>query len=146
MIGDTQIVTKLLRLRTQVAAANVVTRLRLLAEAVKYDPNQPRVPAGSPQGGQWTSAGGGDNESNSDGDTQSANEGDRYGVSEDFSASFTLAARRGRSIGYCMRQYAVDGLLCSTVEPALRRRACWEQAGYRLGDCIAGRPLRPLNF
>jgi hypothetical protein len=25
----------------------------------KYDPDQPRVPAGSPQGGQWTSGGGG---------------------------------------------------------------------------------------
>lgn len=26
---------------------------------LKYDPNQPRVPAGDPRGGQWTSAGGG---------------------------------------------------------------------------------------
>jgi hypothetical protein len=59
MADDSQIVTKLLRLRSQVAAANVVTRLRLLAEAVKYNPNQPRVPAGSPEGGQWTSEGAG---------------------------------------------------------------------------------------
>lgn len=29
------------------------------ASLVKYDPNQPRVPAGNPDGGQWTSAGSG---------------------------------------------------------------------------------------
>ena len=31
---------------------------RHLAVACKYDPNQPRVPAGNPDGGQWTSGGG----------------------------------------------------------------------------------------
>jgi hypothetical protein len=56
--ADSQIVTRLLRLRSQVAAAAVVTRLRLLADALKFDPDQPRVPAGSPEGGQWTSEGG----------------------------------------------------------------------------------------
>lgn len=29
----------------------------------KYDDDQPRVPAGSPDGGQWTSGGGGGEES-----------------------------------------------------------------------------------
>ncbi len=32
----------------------------------KYDPNQPRVPAGNPDGGQWTSGGGGGSESSGD--------------------------------------------------------------------------------
>ena len=38
----------------------------VLAPLAKYDPNQPRVPAGNPDGGQWTSGGGpasGDEES-----------------------------------------------------------------------------------
>jgi hypothetical protein len=39
----------------------VETKLCELERAVKanFDPNQPRVPAGSPDGGQWTDAGGG---------------------------------------------------------------------------------------
>ncbi|ODS02534.1 hypothetical protein AUC71_14695 [Methyloceanibacter marginalis] len=36
------------------------TKLQALRDAVKrYDPNQPRVPAGNPEGGQWTDGGGG---------------------------------------------------------------------------------------
>lgn len=37
------------------------TKLQALDRAVKanFDPNQPRVPAGHPDGGQWTDAGGG---------------------------------------------------------------------------------------
>src|SRR5262245_15386450 len=34
-------------------------RLRLLRAKAGYNPDQPRVPAGSPQGGQWTSGDGG---------------------------------------------------------------------------------------
>ncbi|HUU24709.1 MAG TPA: hypothetical protein VMW68_03990 [Methyloceanibacter sp.] len=39
----------------------VETKLQALRDAVenKYDPNQPRVPAGNPDGGQWTDGGGG---------------------------------------------------------------------------------------
>ena len=39
----------------------VETKLHALREAVKYnfDPNQPRVPAGNPDGGQWTGGTGG---------------------------------------------------------------------------------------
>lgn len=36
----------------------VETKLQALSDAVnKYDPNQPRVPAGNPDGGQWTDGG-----------------------------------------------------------------------------------------
>ncbi len=50
---------------SQQCAATVETNIRLLAEAVKanFNPNQPRVPAGTPEGGQWTDAGGGDTSS-----------------------------------------------------------------------------------
>ena len=61
MTSSSDMVTKLLRLRCLVAAANVETRLAILAQAVKanFNSNQPRVPAGNPDGGQWTSSEGG---------------------------------------------------------------------------------------
>jgi len=68
------VLSDLRRLRVAVAATGIVA---------KYDPNQPRVPAGDPDGGQWTS----------DGSFNGAN---------DFQNSFSLAARRGRSAQYCM--------------------------------------------
>jgi hypothetical protein len=42
-------------------ASLVETKLRRLERAVKtnFDPNQPRVPAGNPDGGEWTDGGGG---------------------------------------------------------------------------------------
>jgi hypothetical protein len=61
-------------------------------------------------------------------------------------ASFAAASRRGRSPAYCMAQYAIDGLMCNSVEPASRRATCWTQAAERLGNCLAGRPIPPLIF
>ena len=54
MSPDFVIVSKLRELTSMIAAAAVETRLKILANAVKYSPDQPRVPAGSPEGGQWT--------------------------------------------------------------------------------------------
>lgn len=52
---------RLRRVGWLLTASLVETKLRELKCAVKYnfDPNQPRVPAGSPDGGEWTDAGGG---------------------------------------------------------------------------------------
>ena len=55
MTPDFIIVSKLRELTAMVAAATVEARLNTLANAFKYDPGQPRVLAGSPEGGQWTS-------------------------------------------------------------------------------------------
>ena len=54
--------SKLHRLRSIIHAENVELKLRQLARAVKtnFNPNEPRVPAGNPDGGQWTTGGGGD--------------------------------------------------------------------------------------
>jgi len=41
------------------AIRRATARLKRASLARKYDPNQPRVPAGSPDGGQWTDGGGG---------------------------------------------------------------------------------------
>jgi hypothetical protein len=83
----------------------------------KYDPNQPRDDRG-----RWVDAGG------------------------DPMESFAAARGRGRSAAYCMAQYAVDGLMCNSVKPASRAAACWKQAAERLGNCLAGRPIPPLNY
>ncbi|MGK2921792.1 MAG: hypothetical protein ACSLE4_03230 [Methyloceanibacter sp.] len=49
------------RLSWLLNASSVEAAFRQLVCAVeaKFDPNQPRVPAGNPDGGQWTDAGGG---------------------------------------------------------------------------------------
>ena len=57
--------------------------------ARKYDPAQPRVPAGNSDGGQWTS-------------------GEAETTQQDSLVSFAAASRRGRSPVYCMAQYAAD--------------------------------------
>jgi hypothetical protein len=45
----------LLQLKAEVAALKAEIKFRKLLAALKaYDPNQPRVPAGNPDGGQWT--------------------------------------------------------------------------------------------
>jgi hypothetical protein len=52
----------IVRLRGALAVENVRTKARRFLEIYKanFDPNQPRVPAGSSEGGQWTSEGGAD--------------------------------------------------------------------------------------
>jgi Bacterial CdiA-CT RNAse A domain len=52
---------ELLRLRSDIAALRMELTFIKLQHALrtKYDPNQSRVPAGNPDGGQWTSEGGG---------------------------------------------------------------------------------------
>ena len=53
--------TKLLRLRSTVAGLSVTLGFVRLQRALsrKYDPDQPREPAGGPGGGRWASNGGG---------------------------------------------------------------------------------------
>jgi hypothetical protein len=87
----------------------------------KFDPNQPRVPNGQPDGGQWT---------NSDGGT----------------AAEPLPSTNGR----ISRQVALDCDLMHRQDlficRAVRLRACYEQAYLRLTNCQVGRPIPPLNF
>jgi hypothetical protein len=57
----TQVAVALGRLRSMLAAETVRYRLTVLQTTCKanFNPSQPRVPAGSPDGGQWTGGGGG---------------------------------------------------------------------------------------
>jgi len=54
-------IQELLRLRSELAAIKSELVLRRLLRATKanFNPNQPRIPAGNPQGGQWTNDGSG---------------------------------------------------------------------------------------
>jgi hypothetical protein len=66
---------RLQQMRSDLAALNVELRLcKLIYLLRKFSADQPRVPAGSPQGGQWTSGGGGgggaDGGAEADGDAQ----------------------------------------------------------------------------
>ena len=51
----------LLRLKWLAAATRVEIAMRRHDRALKYgfNPNEPRVPRGNPDGGQWTDGGGG---------------------------------------------------------------------------------------
>jgi hypothetical protein len=48
------------RLKWHIHVANVEAKAREFGRlaGLKYNPNQPRVPAGNPDGGQWTTVGG----------------------------------------------------------------------------------------
>jgi hypothetical protein len=50
---------RLYRLSWQIKAQAVEASFRRFVHAFKYNPNQPRVPAGNPDGGQWTDGNGG---------------------------------------------------------------------------------------
>jgi hypothetical protein len=47
----------LLRLKGELAAIKAELKFRRFLRALKYSPDQPRKPAGNPDGGQWTSGG-----------------------------------------------------------------------------------------
>ena len=97
--------------------------------AHKYDPNQLRVPAGNPDGGQWTS-GGADFEDR--GDIQPA--------------SYRLAATGPQSAAYCWNQLTIDNLYCGALRPSSIVAACRSQAMQRYAACLAGHPIPPLPF
>jgi hypothetical protein len=110
------------RFRHEVAKLRLdweLLKLRCGVKARKYSPNQPRVPAGNADGGQWTS-----------------------GAKP--SPATTLAARRRSPAveAQCWLQYRQDRFVCSTV----RSPACYGQAALRYADCLEGLPIPPLNF
>jgi len=105
-----------LRLERAVAAAQLLR---------KFDPNQPRVPAGNPDGGQWTS------------DSTNAETASAIGD------TIQLVAQ---SVQYCWNQLTIDTLYCNSLQLAWYRAACRNQAMERYAACLVGRPLPPLPF
>src|SRR5581483_6598811 len=103
-----------------VHAQVVEAKLRDLERAVKagFDPNQPRVPAGNPDGGQWTSTGGG--EANSGMIDQIVRQEARR---EDNRAPRLAASDRQEE---CEQQYERDIFQCRMVGLA----SCYAQRWY----------------
>jgi len=91
----------------------------------KFDPDQPRVAAGNPDGGQWTSEAGGD---------------------ETTSAGDNIIQLVGQSVQFCNNQLLIDNWKCDSVQPNWYRAACRNQAMERYAACLVGRPLPPLPF
>lgn len=125
-MGTNDLTLSLHRMSSLVHASNVEAKLRQLARALetKYDPNQPRIPAGNPDGGQWTETGAG----NATGEE-----------------SLLLSSLRRISSGLeelCWNQYMRDVFQCRMVG----LRACYEQAALRYSNCLVGRPIPPLNY
>lgn len=88
----------------------------------KYSPEQPRVPAGSRESGQWTSDGG------------SSNSGQGARVA----ARRISPAREAE----CELQRRKDEFICK----AFKSEACYGQAMLRYANCLRGLPIPPLNF
>jgi hypothetical protein len=103
-------------LARRAATATFDRAIRAYRLSRKYSPDQPRMPAGSREGGQWTSGG----------------------------AYLNVAA--SQSPAYCWNQMLIDMMYCSTLQKVSRRAACRSQANERYAACLAGRPLPPLPF
>jgi hypothetical protein len=88
----------------------------------KYSADQPRVEAGEPDGGQWTSDDGGS--------------GPREGE------GWRSAMASKRSEAFCERQFKDDIFHCKMVG----LRACYAQAMERYSACLSGRQIPPLNY
>ena len=137
-MGTKGLTLSLRRLSSLVHANNVEAKLRHLASAIetKYDPNQPRVPAGKPDGGQWTDTGGGDAGSAAEraGETSSA----RERIQE-----FDSARRISTDLeAECWAQHVRGIFQCRMVG----LRACYEQAALRYANCLVRLPIPPLNY
>jgi hypothetical protein len=122
--------TELLRLRCAVATANFELKAKQLHRTIqaKFNLDQPRVPEGSPGGGQWTN--GGDSES----------------LQERPLATFAAARRRGNSEAFCETQFKLDTLHCNSVIPTWRAAVCHRQAMERYANCLSGRQIPPLSY
>jgi len=94
----------------------------------KFDPDQPRVPAGNPDGGRWTSNGAPGEDTN------------------DPAAGVVLAATSPLSASFCWNQMQIDMLLCASLIPPWRVAACRAQANERYAACLTGKPIPPLPF
>ncbi|WP_431558492.1 hypothetical protein [Methyloceanibacter sp.] len=97
----------------------VEAKLHALDRAIKanFDPNQPRVPAGNPDGGQWTSTGGGSG-------SQSANERlaqARGGRRRGSDAEATPAQLARRDIAEAQARAAIRRV--NDIDPAWKPRA-----------------------
>lgn len=90
-------------------------------KAQKFRADQPRIPAGEPNGGQWTS------------------EEITGAVKPQQLAARRISKARERE---CDQQYERDLIQCKIV----RLPACYNQAIQRHAACMEGHPIPPFNY
>lgn len=114
---------RLLRIRTGLSSAKLDLAFQKFILALKFDQNQPRVPAGQANGGQWSS--------------ETSNESDLDLVPR-------LKPLRADYITdeYCREIYRRDLFQCKIVKIS----GCYAQAMVRLVACENGHPIPPLNY
>lgn len=106
-------------LKAECLAFDAGLRAARLALWLRYDPDQPRVPAGSPDGGQWTGGGGGGitgapdplggSAGDAGGDAFSVGDGEWRTVSQGVTANGTRTETVARDDGTTIRsEYAAS--------------------------------------
>jgi hypothetical protein len=148
-VHGSEVSSRLLRLSSLIHANNVEAKLRRLSFAVKasFNPNQPRVPAGNSDAGQWTDAGGGDasnrvTPATGGGATDTGRprairtDGERF---RDFGSARRISTDLEEQ---CWAQHMRDIFQCRMVG----LRSCYQQAALRYGNCLVGLPIPPLNY
>lgn len=99
----------------------------------KYSADQPRVPAGSPAGGQWTSDSGRDASYFAEQTNSNISQNQRLKIAAKISPEREAE---------CEQMRREDEFKCK----ALQMRSCYQQAYLRYSNCLAGRPIPPLFF
>jgi hypothetical protein len=131
--------SELINLRCEFAALSVQFGVLKLQRQLKaYDPSQPRAPAGSPDGGQWTSGSGTVNEATQGPDTGEAR-GDLPLSGREIQIATPISPERDRE---CEEQFDRDIFHCNMVG----LKACYPQAHVRYAACLVGHPIPPLNY
>lgn len=118
----------ILRFKSQIHSLQMRLALRKIGFALKFQEDQPRVPAGRPEGGQWTGAG----------ETE-------FPVS--LRETATVQDRKPAQLSFnskadCDEQYERDIFQCRMVG----MRSYYAQAMVRLVACERGHPVPPLNY
>ena len=94
----------------------------------KFSSDQPRVPAGSREGGQWTKDGG-SRGGGSDNRPLTDKPGSRIAA--------RISPQRRKD---CEEQYRDDTFICNIMGTA----SCWRQAAFRLSQCLIGGDAPPF--
>ncbi len=109
------------QLRYFAAESRVLGEAAQLRTVLKYRPDQPRAPAGGPDGGQWIPLSGN-------------NPADVAGVWNEVNRA------------KCEAQFDSDMLQCSFAASARYRSACENQAMTRRNTCMKDDPIPPLIY
>ena len=109
-----------LRFASELATLRIIVKAKILRQIwLKYSPDQPRSPAGKPNGGQWI-------------DRDRAHE----------AMGLFNEANRAK----CELQYDSDLFQCSLAASARSRQACREQAQSRFTLCMKDQPVPDLIY